>query len=120
ASVEVSPSMVADLEPYAARIRALSPDTRGPGRSERFERVEDYPYAKKAEDVLLWLDVLGIERAVFGGASMGAALSLWLAVHAPQRVRAVVSISGPPYAPLPDDVAWWKRHRRLVEAGRFE
>jgi pimeloyl-ACP methyl ester carboxylesterase len=119
-SIEDSSSMVADLEPFATRIRALFPDTRGHGLSERFERVEDYTYAKKAEDLLLWLDAVGIERAVFGGASMGAALSLWLAVHAPQRVRAVVSISGPPYAPLPNDVAWWKRHRPLVEAGRFE
>jgi len=119
-SIEDSSSMVADLEPFAARIRALFPDTRGHGLSERFERVDDYSYAKKAEDVLLWLDALGIERAVFGGASMGAALSLWLAVHAPARVSAVVSISGPPYAPLPEDVAWWKRHRPLVEAGRFE
>src|SRR3989441_3184982 len=119
-SIEDSSSMVADLEPFAARIRALFPDTRGHGLSERFERVEDYTYPKKAEDVRLWLDALGVERAVFGGASMGAALSLWLAVHAPQRVRAVVSISGPPYAPAPDDVAWWKRHRPLVEAGRFE
>ena len=119
-SVEDSSSMVADLEPFATRVRALFPDTRGHGLSERFERVEDYTYAKKAEDMLVWLDALGIERAIFGGASMGAALSLWLAVRAPQRVRAVVSISGPPYAPLPADVAWWKRHRRLVEAGRFE
>src|SRR5437016_10453834 len=112
--------MVADLEPVAARLRALFPDTRGHGLSERFQRVEDYTYPKKAEDVRLWLDALGVERAVFGGASMGAALSLWLAVHAPQRVHAVVSISGPPYAPLAEDVAWWKRHRPLVEAGRFE
>jgi 3-oxoadipate enol-lactonase len=119
-SIEDSSSMVADLEPFAARMRALFPDTRGHGLSERFERVEDYTYPKKAEDVLLWLDALRIERAVFGGASMGAALSLWLAVHAPTRVRAVVSISGPPYAPLPEDVGWWKRHRPLVEAGRFE
>ena len=119
-SIEDSSSMVADLEPFADRIRALFPDTRGHGLSQRFERIEDYTYAKKAEDVLLWLDALGVERAVFGGASMGAALSLWLAVHAPRRVRAVVSISGPPYAPLPEDVAWWKGHRPLVEAGRFE
>ena len=119
-SIEDSSSMVADLEPFAARMRALFPDTRGHGLSERFERVEDYTYPKKAEDVLLWLDALRIERAVFGGASMGAALSLWLAVHAPTRVRAVVSISGPPYAPLPEDVGWWKRHRPLVQAGRFE
>jgi len=119
-SIEDSSSMVADLEPFAARIRALFPDTRGHGLSERFERVEEYTYPKKAEDVRLWLDALGVERAVFGGASMGAALSLWLAAHAPERVRAVVSISGPPYAPLAEDVAWWQRQRRLVEAGRFE
>src|SRR2546425_2475562 len=40
-SIEDSSSMVADLEPFAARIRALFPDTRGHGLSERFERVED-------------------------------------------------------------------------------
>lgn len=119
-SVEESSSMVADLEPFAARIRALFPDTRGHGLSSKFERVEDYTYARKADDVLLWLDALGIERAVFGGASMGAALSLWLAAHAPDRVRAVVSISGPPYAPPPEDLAWWRAHRPLVEAGRFD
>src|SRR5258708_10580766 len=119
-SIEDSSSMVADLEPFGARIRALFPDTRGHGLSARFERVEDYTYPKKAEDVLLWLDALGIGRAVFGGASMGGALSLWLAAHVPERGRAVVSISGPPYAPPPEDIAWWRRHRPLVEAGRFE
>ena len=70
--------------------------------------------------MLLWLDALSIGQAIFGGASMGAALSLWLAAHAPERVRAVVSISGPPYAPTPEDVAWWTRHRPLVAGGRFE
>ena len=119
-SVEESSSMVADLEPFAQRIRALFPDTRGHGLSTKFERVEDYIYQRKAEDVLLWLDALGVARAVFGGASMGAALSLWLAVHAPGRVRAVISISGPPYAPPAGDIAWWHAHRPLVEAGRFE
>lgn len=112
--------MVADLEPFGARMRALFPDTRGHGLSSKFERVADYTYLRKAEDVLLWLDALGIARPVFGGASMGAALSLWLAVHAPERVQAVVSISGPPYAPPAEDIAWWRAHRPLVEAGRFE
>jgi 3-oxoadipate enol-lactonase len=119
-SIEESSSMLADLEPFFGRIRALFPDTRGHGLSEKFERPEDYTYARKAEDVLHWLDALGLERAVFGGASMGAALSLWLAAHAPERVRAVVSISGPPLAPPAEDVAWWRAHRPLVEAGRFE
>ena len=119
-SVEESSSMVADLEPFSRRIRALFPDTRGHGLSTKFERVEDYTYARKAEDLLHWLDALGIGRAIFGGASMGAALSLWLAAHAPERVRAVISISGPPYAPPDTDVAWWRAHRPLVEAGRFD
>jgi 3-oxoadipate enol-lactonase len=101
-------------------VRVLCPDIRGHGLSSRFERVEDYAYARRAEDVVLWLDALGIGRAIFGGASMGAALSLWLAVHAPERVRAVISISGPPYAPIAEDVAWWRRHRPLVAAGRFD
>jgi pimeloyl-ACP methyl ester carboxylesterase len=118
-SVEDSSVMVPDLEPFTDRVRALFPDTRGHGRSSTFERPEDYTYPKKAEDVLLWLDALGVERAVWGGASMGAALSLWAAAHAPARVRAVVSISGPPYAPPPEDVAWWRAHRPLVEAGRL-
>lgn len=51
---------------------------------------------------------------------MGAALSLWVAVHHPERVRAVVSISGPPFAPIGADRLWWRAHRPLVEAGRFE
>jgi len=117
-SVEDSSFMVADLEPFFGRVRALFPDTRGHGLSSTFERVEEYGYPQKAEDVLLWLDALGVERAVWGGASMGAALSLWVAIHAPERVRAVVSISGPPYEPLDDDKAWWRVHRPLVESGR--
>src|SRR2546428_8278643 len=51
---------------------------------------------------------------------MGAALSLWAAAHSPARVRAVLSISGPPYAAPPEDRSWWAAHRPLVEAGRFE
>jgi len=43
-SIEDSSSMVADLEPFAGRIHALFPDTRGHGLSQRFERVDDYTY----------------------------------------------------------------------------
>jgi 3-oxoadipate enol-lactonase len=118
-SVEESSVMVPDLEPFFDRVRALCPDTRGHGRSQKFERVEDYAYPRKAEDLLLWLDALGIERAVWGGASMGAALSLWVAAHRPERVQAVISISGPPYEPTEGDKRWWATHRPLVAAGDF-
>ena len=98
-SVEDSSLMLPDLEPFFPRIRALFPDTRGHGLSQRFERLEDYTYPKKGGDLLLWLDALGVRSAVWGGASMGAALSLWAAAHHPERVRAVVSIR--PCAGLP-------------------
>lgn len=112
--------MLPDVEPFLHRVRALLPDTRGHGRSQRFERPEDYGYRAKAADLVDWLDVLGIAGAVFGGASMGAALSLWLAAHHPARVRGVFSISGPPYAPPEEDKRWWAAHRPLVAAGRFD
>src|SRR5687768_15767856 len=115
-SIEDSSFMVPDLEPFFDRIRALFPDTRGHGLSTKFERPDDYRYAAKFTDMILWLDALGIRQAVWGGASMGAALSLWAAIHAPERVRAVVSISGPPYVPIDEDKAWWQAHRHLVEA----
>jgi 3-oxoadipate enol-lactonase len=118
--VEDSSVMVADLEPFFGRVRALFPDTRGHGLSSRFEREEDYTYPRKALDLLAWLDGLGIHEAVWGGASMGGALSLWVAAHAPERARAVISISGPPFVPTDEDKAWWTRQRPLVEAGRFE
>ena len=95
--------MVPDLEPFFDRVRALFPDTRGHGLSTRFERVADYTYARKAEDLLRWVDALAIREAVWGGASMGGALSLWIAAHAPERARAVVSISGPPFEPTAED-----------------
>ena len=117
-SVEDSSFMVADLEPFFARVRALFPDTRGHGLSSPFERVEDYGYAQKAEDVLLWLDALGVERAVWGGASMGAPCRCGRPSTRRTRVRAVISISGPPYEPPAEDKAWWRAHRPLVEAGR--
>jgi pimeloyl-ACP methyl ester carboxylesterase len=119
-SVEDSSMMLPDLEPFLDHVRALFPDTRGHGLSQKFERVEDYTYPAKAADVLAWLDGLGIARPVWGGASMGAALSLWVAAHRPERARAVVSISGPPYEPIAADKQWWAAHRHLVAAGRFE
>jgi 3-oxoadipate enol-lactonase len=119
-SVEDSSMMVPDLEPFFDELRVLLPDARGHGLSQTFERVEDYTYARKGEDVLQWLDALGVPSAIWGGASMGGALSLWAAVHAPERVRAVISISGPPYAPPASDLRWWAEHRPLVEAGRFD
>ena len=113
--------MVADLEPFFDRVRALFPDTRGHGLSSRFERVEDYTYAREGRGpARLARRARRSARRCGAGPRWAAALSLWIAAHAPERVRAVVSISGPPFEPTEEDKAWWARHRPLVEAGRFE
>jgi len=118
--VEDSSYMLPDLDPFLDHVRALCPDTRGHGRSSKFERPEDYIYARKAEDMAHWCGALGVTSAIWGGASMGGALSLWMAAHAPDRVRAVISVSGPPYAAPASDQQWWAAHRPLVAAGRFD
>ena len=118
-SVEDSSFVTEDLKPFLEHLWALYPDARGHGKSQKFERPEDYRYGAKCGDLLAWLDRLGVAEAVWGGVSMGGALALWAAVHAPERVRAVISVSGPPFAPPPEEKAYYAAHRHLVEAGRF-
>lgn len=119
-SVEESSHVVADLKPYWPTLRVFYPDARGHGLSQKSEKVEENTYAWKARDLIQWLDAQGIRDAVFGGPSMGGALSLYIASHYPERTRAIISISGPPYGPTPGDRAWWQAKRHLVAAGEFE
>ncbi len=118
-SVEESSHAVADIEPYWSKVRALYPDARGHGQSSKFVEPKHYTYACKANDLIGWLDFLGVEKALFGGASMGGALSLYVAAHFPERVTGVISISGPPFEPTPEDREWWAKKRHIVAEGRF-
>jgi pimeloyl-ACP methyl ester carboxylesterase len=118
-SVEDSSMMLRDLQPFAHTLRVLVPDARGHGRSSRFENPADYRWGAKCADMVALLDHLGIDRAVWGGNSMGAALSLWAGIHFADRVRAVIDISGPPAATAPDEQRWWAAHRYLIEGHRF-
>ncbi len=118
-SVEDSSYVTEDLAPFLGALRCLYPDVRGHGRSAKFERPEAYTYARKCGDLLAWLDHLGLEQAIWGGVSMGGALALWAAVHAPRRVRGVISISGPPFAPRAQEREYYAAHRPLIERGDF-
>lgn len=118
-SVEESSHAISDMEPYWSRVRALYPDARGHGQSSKFVEPKDYTYGCKAKDLIGWLDFLKIETALFGGASMGGALSLYVAAHFPERVAGVISISGPPFEATPEDQEWWASKRHIVAAGRF-
>lgn len=81
-------STLAMWDPQAAALadefRVIRYDLRGHGRSP----VPDGPYALDdlGADALALLDSLEIERAHLAGVSLGGMLSMWLAIHAPDRV----------------------------------
>ena len=79
----------------AAGWRALAPDQRGYGRSERPAEPARYDADEVMRDMLGLLDALDEERAVFVGHDFGAQQVCNLAVRHPRRVRAVVIMSCP-------------------------
>jgi len=80
------------LMPYLpASMRAIAPDQRGHGVSDRPRAG----YAPKdfARDALALMDSLGIERATFVGHSMGTFVAREAALAAPDRVAALMLIA---------------------------
>lgn len=82
--------------------RVIAYDARGHGRSSPAPSPGAYTYEDLGGDLLAVLDELEIERAVLAGASMGAHTLLWVALHAPERVGAMVLIT-PAFDPATND-----------------
>lgn len=70
-------------------------DARGHGASAFTTDLDAYGWDALALDQLGLCDELGIEAAIVGGASMGAATALHVATMAPDRVRALVLVIPP-------------------------
>jgi pimeloyl-ACP methyl ester carboxylesterase len=68
------------------QVRFIVPDRSGHGRSTNFpgELPIDF-HRRAAEETLLVLDALGMERAVFWGHSDGAVISAMIGLRAPER-----------------------------------
>ncbi len=79
-----------DLGAVAARHRVIAADRVGYGRSGPLAELPRGFHLAMAEETLLVMDALGIERAAFWGHSDGAVIAAWIAVLAPGRVRALV------------------------------
>ncbi|HZP16792.1 MAG TPA: 3-oxoadipate enol-lactonase [Terriglobales bacterium] len=75
----------ADLLPY---FQVLRYDTRGHGASDAPEG--EYSIELLARDVLGLTEALGIKKFAFCGLSLGGATGQWLAIHAPERLTALV------------------------------
>jgi pimeloyl-ACP methyl ester carboxylesterase len=76
-----------------AGYRAIAPDLRGRGQTERPERVEEYALPLIVQDVGALLDILRVTRAHIVGHDWGAAVAWGVAALLPQRVDHLVVIS---------------------------
>src|SRR3954467_9055585 len=72
------------------RFRVISFDFRAHGNTHPVGPVEKIGIAAFADDVRAILDNLKIQRAIIGGISMGAAVSLNFALRFPERVIGLV------------------------------
>jgi pimeloyl-ACP methyl ester carboxylesterase len=95
-----------------AGFRAVAPDLRGYGRSDRPEEVEKYTMLHDIGDVVGLVDALGAKQAVIAGHDIGAAIAWQAALLRPDIFRAVIALippfrsrgfgnSGPPTTLMP-------------------
>jgi pimeloyl-ACP methyl ester carboxylesterase len=78
------------MAPLADRYRVIIFDQRGHADSSPVTDPALYDARRMAGDMAAILDALGIDQAVVGGESMGAATALRFAVDYPQRTRALI------------------------------
>ena len=74
----------------AEGLHVVTVDMLGHGRSDRPDDPRVYSMSAFGEQVVALLDHLGAENAVIGGTSLGANVSLEVAVAAPERVQGLI------------------------------
>lgn len=86
-----------------AGYRAVAPDMRGYGGTERPERVDQYTLLHLVGDMVGLLDALGEEHAVIAGHDWGGPVAWNAARMRPDRFPGVISLSTPalPRPPTP-------------------
>ena len=78
-----------------AGFRAIAPDQRGYGRTDRPEAIEAYSIQNLTGDLAGMLDKLGIDKAVFCGHDWGG-MVVWQMAHLhPDRVAGVIGVNTP-------------------------
>lgn len=84
-----------------AGYRAVAPDMRGYGDTERPAAIDQYTILHLVGDMVSLLDALGEDSAVIVGHDWGAPVAWHAALLRPDRFRAVVGLSVPHYGPAP-------------------
>ena len=78
-------------------FQVLAPDLPGHGRTANPR--QDFKFADVARDMFAYLDGLGVDRVHGIGMSAGANTLLHMATQQPQRIEAMVHVSGTPRFP---------------------
>jgi len=100
-------------EALAAKTRLLTPDLRGFGAGAALgEPMPEPSIALLADDVVAGLDDLGIDRAIFGGVSMGGYVAMSVLRRHPERVAGLLLVDTRSGA---DDAAALERRRAAAE-----
>lgn len=86
----------------AAGYRAIAPDQRGYGLTDRPEAVEAYTIHEICADLVGLLDALKIDKAVFCGHDWGGMVVWTMPLLYPERVAGVIGVNTPfmPRAPM--------------------
>lgn len=77
-------------ERYSPQFRVLALDFRGRALSDYDPQPERYMPFTYANDVIHFLDQLGIHQAIFVGTSLGGLVTMAVAVMAPDRIAAAI------------------------------
>ena len=85
----------------AAGYRAVAPDMRGYGKSDRPQDIAAYNQVEVVNDIIGLIPALGYETAVVIGHDWGAPTAWSTALHHPDSVTAVGALSVP-YSPRPE------------------
>jgi 3-oxoadipate enol-lactonase len=103
------------IRAFSERHRVIRMDTRGHGESDT--SAGNLTLDDLGADALSVLDAAGVERTAVCGVSLGGMTAMWLAAHAPERVRALVAVST---ALQIGGRATWEERIRLVTSGGTE
>jgi 3-oxoadipate enol-lactonase len=96
-----------------SRFRVLRYDTRGHGATDA--PAGDYTMEALGRDALALLDGLGLVTVAWCGVSLGGMIGQWLAVHAPERVSALVLANTSPR--VADPSAMEARRQTVLDHG---
>jgi pimeloyl-ACP methyl ester carboxylesterase len=78
-----------------AGFRAIAPDQRGYGGSDRPASAQDYDLVTLCADLAALLDALDIERAVFAGHDWGGFVAWAMPLLHPARIAGVIGVNTP-------------------------